>query len=101
MVMKKVKSKTVRKATSKKPFSHIAVAKVAYGPYPTKQVAQSVLSQVAQVPRCRISPLAKTSRGYTFSASVFYGLKSVAQKSAALATIKKHAPNAKVTFRKA
>jgi hypothetical protein len=86
--------------TSKKQFTIVAVARIPYGPFPTKKIAESVLAQVRQVPRTQISTIRKTTKGYTFSASVMYGLKSASQKATAFATIKKHAPSAKVSFKK-
>lgn len=97
---KKPSSKRTTAPTSKKQFSMVAVARIPYGPFPTRQIAESVLAQVRQVPRTQTSTVAKTAKGYTFNASVMYGLKSVSQKTTALATIKKHAPSAKVTFQK-
>ena len=90
-----------KRSSVAKPFSTIAVAKIHYGPYRTKQIAEAALAQVMQVPRAQTSAITRTSKGFGFSATVMYGLKTASQKATALATIKKYAPSAKITFRKA
>lgn len=100
-ISKRTGSKKTSSVSQSKPFKLIATAKMTYGPFPTKAAAQQVLAQVSQVPRAKTSSILKTSRGYSFSASMQYGLKSVSQKNLAISTIKKHAPSASVSFKKA
>lgn len=89
------------KPVSKKPYAVIVTAKISYGPFKDKTLAAAAYNKVQQVPRAQISKLAKTTRGYIFSASMLYGLKNAAQKASAVKTIKDHAPTAKISFRKA
>lgn len=100
MTIKTKKStKIARKTVSKKPYAMIVTAKISYGPFKEKATATAAYNKVQQVPRAQVSKLAKTARGYTFTVAMLYGLKSTSQKSTALATIKKHAPTAKVSFK--
>lgn len=104
MISKTTNSKKSLKSSSKrtaKPFKYIASAKIQYGPFPTKSIAASVLEKVQQVPRARVSSISKSGRGYRFTATLLYGLQSLTQKSLVNATIKRHAPTATVSYRKA
>lgn len=100
---KPVKKVSVRKSkpVSKKQYAMIVTAKISYGPFKDKSLAAAAYKKVQQVPRAQVSKLAKTTRGYTFSASMLYGLKNAAQKASAVKTIKTHAPAARISFRKA
>ena len=91
----------VMKKTVKKLYSTIVVARVPYGPFKSKAIASEVMAKVRKVPRVQISKVNKTAKGYTFTAAMLYGLKSASQKANAIAAIKKHAPSAKISFRKA
>jgi hypothetical protein len=96
MVMKRKSVKSIAKKVA-----YIITATFGYGPFRSKADAEAHRQKVSNVNGSVVSSVKKVAKGYAFTSKTHIGAQNAAMKNQAIASVKQHAPSARISVKSA